>query len=366
MTMFIPSGTSLAPYKMGEKNSPFVLPAYKHRMGSHCSSLQMSNILLFNGIKISEELCFGIGAGLGFIYRKAFSPPLYFILGRSDELEEKICYHLGGVAVPYKTDNNDKALKGVLDLLNKGQPVLVNIDASFFPYMRKKFNLFENVRYGGHRVTIAGYEPGASKDTSYFYLSDYAWTDLQKVSFAEMELARASDAGQTPPDNLFYTFIFPEKTFSIEEAIRSGIRLNIQTMLKPWFPVFGIPGLEKFCSRILTWKRTMKEELLKQNLNMTYMMMEVVGTGGGNFRRIYARFLRQASAILESKTLLEAFDSYRRLGDCWKEIAYLIKESAEDPEKGIWSNPGSTQKLLDEILFKEKLGIEQLKGFLNE
>ena len=70
--------------------------------------------------------------------------------------------------------------------------------------------------------------------------------------------------------------------------------------------------------------------------------------------------------MLESETLLQAFNNYRRLGDCWKEIAYLIKESAENPEKGIWTNSGSTQKLLDEILFKEKLGIEQLKEFLDE
>jgi hypothetical protein len=348
------------------KDIPHIIQNYQHKLGSHCSSLQMSNILRHNGIEISEELCFGIGAGLGFIYRKAFNPPLYFILGRSDELEEKICFHLGGIAIPYKTDDNDKAFQGVMNLLKNNKPVLVNIDASHFGYMRERFNLFENVRYGGHRVTIVGYEIGDSPETSFFYLSDYIWNDLQKVSFLEMEKARASDVGQTPPDNLFYNFYFPEKTIHLNEAILSGIRLNVQTMLKPWFPVFGIPGLEKFCTRILSWNRTMKVELLQQNLNMTFMMMEVVGTGGGNFRRMFARFLKQASQLLESEELMAVFKTYRRLGDCWKEIAYLIKDSAENPAKGLWYNTSSTQLLLDEILDLEKKGIYSLKKIVDE
>lgn len=351
---------------MAEVLTKNIIPGYQHKLGSHCSSLQMSNILRYNGLEVSEELCFGIGAGLGFIYRKAFNPPLYFILGRSDELEEKICYHLGGIAVPYKTDDNQKAYEGVIKLLDKQQPVLVNIDASHFQYMRDRFNLFDNVRYGGHRVTIVGYEMGQTKASSYFYLSDYVWGDLQKVSFEEMELARACDGAQTPPNNLFYTFIFPEKFISVENAIKKGINLNVQTMLKPWFPVFGIPGLEKFCTRILTWNGTMKEDLLRKNLNMTYMMMEVVGTGGGNFRRLFARFLRESSVYLKDDSLMPIFKTYRRLGDCWKEIAYLIHESAENIEGGLWKNPTQTQLLLDEILEKEKLGIQSLKDFLNE
>lgn len=60
------------------------------------------------------------------------------------------------------------------------------------------------------------------------------------------------------------------------------------------------------------------------------------------------------------------FKTYRRLGDCWKEIAYLIHESAENIEGGLWKNPAQTQLLLDEILEKEKLGIQSLKDFLNE
>jgi hypothetical protein len=348
------------------KNKPFFVQNYRHKLGSHCSSLQMSNILKHSGIDISEELCFGIGAGLGFIYRKAFNPPLYFILGRSDELEEKICFHLGGIAIPYKTDNNEKAFQGVINQLRNNKPVLVNIDASHFAYMRERFNLFDNVRYGGHRVTIVGYEEGETPEKSFFYLSDYVWNDLQKVSYVEMEKARASNVGQTPPDNLFYTFYFPKKTLPLEDAIRSGIRLNVQTMLKPWFPVFGIAGLEKFCTRILTWKKTMKEDMLLQNLNMTYMMLEVVGTGGGNFRRMFARFLKQASQLLEEEELMSVFKLYRRLGDCWKEIAYLIKESAENPDKGLWTDTKKTQLLLDEILETEKAGIYSLKNFLDE
>ena len=330
---------------------------YKSRLGSHCSSLQMSNILRYYGMELSEELCFGIGAGLGFIYRKAFNPARYFVLGRSDDLEEKIAYHLGGMAIPYTTDDNGRAWEEVKKLLDCDQPVIINVDASYIPYLRQRFNLFDHVRYGGHRVTIIGYDDAEEVA----FLSDYLWDKPQKVSYAELEKARSSPTGQTPPDNLFYTFLFPREFIPLKEAIINGIRLNVHNMLHPWFEILGLPGLKKFCTRVTSWPRLMKPEMAMENAYMIYMMLEVVGTGGGNFRRLYARFLREAEAIVGDARLNPVYQIYADLGNKWKEIAFLMKESAENMAAGIWCNRPEINTLLEEVYQKEKQGINLLR-----
>jgi hypothetical protein len=335
---------------------------YRHNLGSHCSSLQMSDILNYHGLAISEELCFGLGAGLGFIYRKAFDPPLYFVLGRSDDLEEKICYFLGGMALRYTTDDPERAWDEVRRLIDRNEPALVNVDASYFEYMRKRFNLFENVRYGGHRVAVIGYDAVARTA----FLSDYLWNEPQTVTDTELMNARNSDAGQTPPENLFYTFLFPEEFPPLDGAIKSAIRLNVHAMLNPWYEVLGLPGLEKFCQRIIAWPRMLPSEVAMKNAYMTYMMLEIVGTGGGNFRRLYARFLREAAEILHEPRLLPAYEIYAHLGNRWKEIAYLLNESAGDITKGLWNQAFNYQTLLDEIYRKEKEGLYLLQGIFDE
>lgn len=43
---------------------------YQHKRGIHCITTAMANILSGENIDLSEELCFGIGSGLGFTYTR--------------------------------------------------------------------------------------------------------------------------------------------------------------------------------------------------------------------------------------------------------------------------------------------------------
>lgn len=334
-----------------------IITDYKHSIGSHCSSVLMKNILNTKGIAISEEMCFGIGAGIGFIYRKAFNPPYYFVLGRSDDLEDKICYFLGAVALRYTTDDADRAWEESKKLIDNNEPVLVNLDASCIGYLRDKFDMFEDIRYGGHRAIIIGYD----EEKGIALLADYLWNKPQEVSIEELKRARSSPVGQTPPDNLFYTFLFPEQFTRLEWAIRGGIFLNVRAMLNPWYEVLGLPGLKKFCERVTSWPCFMNKEMLKMNAYMTAMMLEEVGTGGGNFRRLYSRFLREAQEIVQDDNIGAAAKIYADLGNRWKEVAHLLKESSQDVNSGMWADRKTNQILLDEIAQKEESAILKLK-----
>ena len=45
-----------------------VAPGYVHHPGLHCETTALRNVLTHAGIEMSEELLFGLGEGLGFIY----------------------------------------------------------------------------------------------------------------------------------------------------------------------------------------------------------------------------------------------------------------------------------------------------------
>lgn len=334
-----------------------VVSGYKHKIGSHCSSTAMRNLLISNGLDISEELCFGIGAGLGFIYRKAFNPPLYFILGRSDDIEEKVMYLLGGAAIKYANDDAEKAWNETKKLLLNNEPVLINVDASKLSYMKERFPMFDHVRYGGHRVFITGFDD----DKQVVQLFDYLFSTPITVSYNEILRARSSEAGQTPPENMFYKFTIPEQFMSLEQAVRSGIRLNVNAMLHPWYNVLGLSGLKMFCQRVTKWPNFMKEEMASKNAEMTYMMMENIGTGGGNFRRLYSRFLYEAAQLLNESRIEEAADIYAELGKKWRDVAHLLHESAQNSRSGMWNGNPQNQGLLDEISIKEEKALYILK-----
>lgn len=335
-----------------------VVSGYKHKIGSHCSSAAMRNLLLSNGLDISEELCFGIGAGLGFIYRKAFNPPFYFILGRSDDIEEKVMYLLGGAAIKYTNENYDKAWDETKKLLLNNEPVLINVDASKLSYMKKKFPMFDQVRYGGHRVILTGFDD----DEQIVQLYDYLSPSPIIVSYDEIRKARSSEAGQTPPENMFYIFTFQERFLPLEQAVRSGIRLNVNAMLHPWYKVLGLSGLKMFCERVVLWPKFMNKDMACQNAEMTFMMMENIGTGGGNFRRLYSRFLYEAAQIVSDPAIKEAADIYADLGKKWRDVAHLLHESAQNIESGMWNGNPNNQHLLDEISLKEEKALHILEG----
>ena len=92
------------------------------------------------------------------------------------------------------------------------------------------------------------------------------------------------------------------------------------------------------------------------------MMMENIGTGGGNFRRLYSRFLYEAAQIVSDPAIKEAADIYVDLGKKWRDVAHLLHESAQNIESGMWNGNPNNQHLLDEISLKEEKALHILEG----
>jgi hypothetical protein len=152
----------------------------------HCVTGSMLHIFEFNQYDISEETLLGIGSGLSFIYwhMKGMAPMIggRGNVGRPGEegLEITAGRRTGVQIEKHHTSSSRKAEKTLLELLEAGQPVMLNVDMGFLPY----FNLPENYHFGGHAIVVCGYDPAnevvliADRDKD---LHPVPWGDLIKA-----------------------------------------------------------------------------------------------------------------------------------------------------------------------------------------
>lgn len=136
----------------------------------------------------------------------------------------------------------------------------------------------------------------------------------------------------------------------MEEAIRTAIKSNADSFLNPPIKNLGVKGIKHFAKQVIKWPDTIRGTIhdpiqskteipmLKLNLILAYAFIEEAGTGGGFFRRIYSRFLREAGHILRARVLIKASNFMMKSADIWTEIANILlaaSETQQDKVKGI-------------------------------
>ena len=108
-------------------------------------------------------------------------------------------------------------------------------------------------------------------------------------------------------------------------------------MLDPPARNFGVKGVRQLADDILNWPRLLDSRLLRLTLLLAYVDMEEAGTGGGNFRRLYSRFLKEASELISDERLPKAWKKLESSANTWSEIARLLLKAsqAENTEEAI-------------------------------
>jgi hypothetical protein len=84
----------------------------------------------------------------------------------------------------------------------------------------------------------------------------------------------------------------------------------------------GLPALRRFASEVGDWPEAAED--WQWCARFLYQVIERRGTGGGNFRRMYARFLEEAGYD-ESAVAAEAAEDWTRLA--------LAARTASEPER---------------------------------
>lgn len=337
------------------------LNEYHHLRGVHCASAALRNVCHhYTGLRYTESLCFGLGSGLNFTYVREPGAPFFLVMGRGSYMESHFCDALGIYLEVAHSEDADLAWDHLRGLVEEGALAMIDADMFHLPYMVQSLDLMGGVHFGGHKVLVTGLDSARQE----VELSDYAWAKPQLVSSEQLKLARDSRDCPARPRNGCFRFHFPEQLPPLGEAIQVALGTLVNQMRHPFKPYNGLPAIERFCRQVPRWQRAFAGDELILNLSLTAFMMEKAGTGGGSFRNLYSRFLREAAEILKAPELERTANLYHRLAGAWREVAALLDEAAADPRRGILAPGGKPQLLLEEICTLETAGITAIEEFL--
>jgi len=171
--------------------------------------------------------------------------------------------------------------------------------------------------------------------------------ELHAVSMEDLAKARGSTFKPFPPKHKWYNFDFSGRRSPEPEEVRQAIREVVTGMLEPPISNFGIKGIRKAAKRTLKWPKIMDEEELRLTCFNIFVFIDAMGgTGGGIFRYMYGRFLREAAGITGDARLSERAGEFQRIGDKWQALAeiFMNASKADDPDAIL---PGVKAPLLD-------------------
>lgn len=304
---------------MEAATQPTMVPAYKHVPGNHCGSTALRNLLAFHGVECSEELVFGLGAGACFYYIVfEDTAPSRFTNGRTARLEEEFV-ELTGAGMVMETDEDPEAsweiARGIVD---SGRPAILLTDLYHLDHYGR------SAHFPGHAVVLAGY------DDEQAYLSDTAFEDLQTTSLESLALARHEQHPARPLAGQLFHIPDPDAIGDIRDAAPRAIHRAAEGMLQPEFGEFqGLPALRRFAAEVGSWPEAAED--WQWCARFGYQVIEKRGTGGGNFRTMYARFLAEVG-YGEAALANEAADDWTALA-----VALLAASEADEPKPELWA-----------------------------
>jgi Butirosin biosynthesis protein H, N-terminal/Domain of unknown function (DUF4872) len=296
-----------------------MVPGYKHVPGNHCGSTALRNLLAFHGLEMSEEMALGLGAGISFYYVALDgSSPSRFTNGRTGRLEE-LFVELTGAPLRLETfDEPDAAWDAAREVVDDGRPAILITDLYYLDHYGS------SAHFPGHAVVLAGYDSEAA------YLSDTSFEELQTTRLEGLKRARHGEHPVFPLAGHMFTVPEGTEVGDLSGAAPAAIERCARGMLEPGLGDFqGLPALRRFAREVGGWPEEADD--WRWCARFLYQVIERRGTGGGNFRLMYSRFLEEAG-----------YDEATLAGEAaaaWTALAGSAQAASEpeEPEEALWS-----------------------------
>ena len=302
------------------------VPGFEHIPGNHCGSTALRNLLGHHGVAVSEELAFGLGAGPCFYYIALDDQsPSRFTNGRTGRLEENFLALTGAPLRLRTAEDPDEAWRMAAETIDDGRPAILITDLFHLDHYGN------SAHFPGHAVVLTGYDGDSA------YVSDTAFEAIQRTSLSGLAKARHEQhpfyplSGQMldlPPGT---QITVADLQGAAPRAIESAARLMQEPKLGE---LEGLPALRKFTAEVGSWPERVADWQWCARFN--YQVIERRGTGGGNFRAMYSRFLgevgRERGAELAATT-----------AELWTSLAaeLFAASESEQPSASLWAAVGA-------------------------
>ena len=301
---------------------PTMVPGYRHVPGNHCGSTALRNLLAFHGREISEEMALGLGAGVCFYFVVLDGEsPSRITNGRVGKLEEQFL-ELTGIELRMDTaDDPGESWRLAREAVDAGRPAILISDLYYLDHYGK------SAHFPGHAVVLAGY------DDEVAYLSDTGFEELQTTRLENLARARHGKHPVFPLDGHMFSVPEGQEPHDPRHSAPRAIERGVRQMFEPELGDFqGMTALQRLADEIGSWPEAADDWRWCARFN--YQVIERRGTGGANFRRMYARFLEEAG-YEESALAAEAAAH-------WTGLAGSLHEAseAEEPRAELWSRVG--------------------------
>jgi len=318
-----------------------MVPDFEHLPGNHCGSTALRNLLHHHGAPVSEELAFGLGAGPCFYYIPMDgSSPSRFTNGRTGRLEESFLELTCSPLRMRTSEDPERAWELAATTVDEGRPAILLTDLYHLDHYGN------SAHFPGHAVTLIGYDAEAA------YVADTGFEEIQATSLTGLERARHEQHPFYPLAGQMVDLPPGERVSAgaLAEAAPAAIDRAARLMLEPKLgELEGLPALRRFAAEVGSWPADASDWQWCARFN--YQVIERRGTGGGNFRAMYSRFLEEVG---RAEAPLAATAAER-----WTELAGALYEASEldepDPER--WERIGA---VAGQVLEAEELLWEAL------
>jgi hypothetical protein len=296
------------------------IPGYTYFGGKHAETAALTNVLRaqdvrapHNGKPFSEAMLLGIGGGLGagyILWEFKEHNSRTAVFGWQNRWQytvqyyENLCQRLHVTPTFHESGSPKAAARQLDDALNSGHPVVAWVDAGQMP-----------AGHFTHIIAIYGVEDG-----------EVLVDDLAAMPFRVPAETMATARARVVSYKNRLLLATPNGEPDLQQAIKDGLQDEIDHLSES-SDSFSLPTFQKW-GKMMTHRTNAKawhvvfadRRSLFGALRSVYEGVELISTGGGGMRGLYADFLDEAAGIV-NPSLSEVAKVYRSLAAQWSAFA---------------------------------------------
>ena len=295
----------------------YIIDDFKLFGGIHCETSAVRKVFQYHGLSISEEMLFGLGGGIGFIYwyMKMMPAPVLGARGGGRYFIENAARRAGATIEVRRTSSNKKGHKWLMEKLANDEPTVIYADMAYLPYM----GVPEDAHFGQHVFVIYGVDEA----NDVVYISDRGKRGVT-VNLENLRQARSSKFPPWPPHHATFDFTLPEELEVKADSVRNALQECVNGMLDAPIRNIGLEGYKKWADLVVKWPKLFPDEKLWDPIYQSFIYIETGGTGGSAMRPMFSRFLAEAMEILDEPSLEHVIAKYNESARVYSKIAKLM------------------------------------------